>query len=287
MNFKVIEGKRFEEERALYGENNLLVRGCRFQGPKDGESVLKECHNLIIENTSFNLRYPIWHTKDCSLSHCFFLENSRAPLWYGKDIHFVDCKMNVIKAIRECEDVFVANSTIYSDEFAWKTSHIELKNTSLTGVYAFFDSKNITLDKVNFEGKYSFQYCENLTITNSVLNTKDAFWHSKNIVVKDSIIKGEYLGWFSENLTLIRCRITGTQPLCYCKNLRLMNCTMEGCDLAFEYSEVNAILLGSIQSIKNPASGRILVGRVGELIRDNAVHENKGEVFVDDNLFVK
>ena len=82
----------------------------------------------------------------------------------------------------------------------------------------------------------------------------------------DSVIKGEYLAWYSEGLRLIRCKIIGTQPLCYAKGLVLEDCETEGCDLAFERSEVNATLKGHIDSIKNPVSGRIEVSDVGEII---------------------
>lgn len=128
------------------------------------------------------------------------------------------------------------------------------------------------------KGKYSFQYMDSLHIRNSVLDTKDAFWHSKNVVVEDSLVKGEYLGWFSDGLTLIRCKIIGTQPLCYCKNLKLIDCTMEGTDLAFEYSDVEADVRGHIDSVKNPRSGVITADSVGEIIREDAVMECTGRV---------
>jgi hypothetical protein len=131
---------------------------------------------------------------------------------------------------------------------------------------------------VKLKGKYSFQYVESMEIRDSYLDTKDAFWHSKNVTVKDSVIKGEYLGWFAENLTLINCKIIGTQPLCYCKNLQLIDCTMEGCDLAFEYSEVEADVKGRIDSVKNPRSGTIICDEVGEIITGNAVMECTGKV---------
>ena len=86
----------------------------------------------------------------------------------------------------------------------------------------------------------AIQYVENMEIVNSNLDTKDAFWHSRNVVVRNSIVKGEYLAWDANGITFKNCKISGTQPLCYCKGLKLINCTMEGCDLAFEYSEVNA-----------------------------------------------
>src|SRR5699024_6804253 len=103
---------------------------------------------------------------------------------------------------------------------------------------------------------------------NSNLDTKDAFWHSKNVTVYDSIIKGEYLAWYSENLKLVRCKIIGTQPLCYAKGLVLEDCEMDGTDLAFEYSDVHAVINGSIESVKNPKSGIISADGIGEVILD-------------------
>ena len=123
------------------------------------------------------------------------------------------------------------------------------------------------------QGKYSFQYVEGMTIDNSELNTKDAFWHAKNVTVTNSTLRGEYLGWYSENLTLINCHISGTQPLCYCKGLRLVNCTMEGTDLSFEYSDVEADIIGGIMSVKNPRSGYIRADEIGEIINENSVIE--------------
>ncbi|MCM1440607.1 MAG: DUF3737 family protein, partial [Roseburia sp.] len=111
--------------------------------------------------------------------------------------------------------------------------------------------------------------------------------HAKNVTVKNSVVKGEYLGWFSDGLTLIDCRIIGTQPLCYCKNLKLINCTTEGCDLAFEYSDVEADIKGEVMSVKNPKSGLIVADGFGEIIRENAVYDCNGRVMLRSELNVK
>lgn len=66
----------------------------------------------------------------------------------------------------------------------------------------------------------------------------------------------------------MRCKIIGTQPLCYCKGLVLQDCTMEGTDLSFERSEVNATVFGHIDSVKNPASGSIFAQSIGEIIME-------------------
>ena len=89
---------------------------------------------------------------------------------------------------------------------------------------------------------------------------------------------GEYLAWYSDSLTLIRCKIIGTQPLCYCKNLKLIDCEMVDTDLAFEKSEVDAVITTKVDSIKNPLSGRICVPEVGEVIMDD--EHAKGEVMI-------
>ncbi len=272
--------KTFDEERSLYHLADTEVIGCTFAGPADGESVLKECDRIEVKDSDFSLRYPFWHVRDFLVENCRFDEKARAALWYDERGTLRNCHVNSIKILRECKDMTVEDSDITSLEFGWKCDGMKVKNSSITSEYIFLDSKNVDIDGLSMKGKYSFQYMENLTIQNSKLDTKDAFWHAKNVTVTDSIVKGEYLGWFSESLTLIRCHIIGTQPLCYCKNLRLVDCTMEGCDLSFEYSDVEATVKGHVDSIKNPRSGKISVDSVGEIIREDAVYDCHGEVFV-------
>lgn len=273
-----IINKKYDEERALYGIENAHLLECTFEGPADGESALKESKHIFVENCNFHLRYPLWHVQDLHMSFSYFDVTARAPLWYCTNAKIEKCKMFGVKAVRECKDFTILDSEIESPEFGWKSSGIILERTKITAEYLFLDSKNIKLKNVTMFGKYSFQYIENLTIENSNLDTKDAFWHSKNVVVRDSIIKGEYLAWFSDGLTLINCKIIGTQPFCYCKNLKLINCTMEKCDLAFEYSDVEAEINSHVDSIKNPRSGTIHVQSVGEIIMKDAVMECRGVV---------
>ena len=40
----------FDQERALYGEDGIEVTNCRFDGPADGESALKESRNIRIRD---------------------------------------------------------------------------------------------------------------------------------------------------------------------------------------------------------------------------------------------
>lgn len=275
-----IIGRQFDEERALYHLQNTSVKSCTFAGPADGESVLKESRNVALEDCAFSLRYPMWHVKGFTMLRSAMDEKTRAAIWYAENGRISHSELGGIKAVRECNDIRIDNCRIISQEFGWKCRDISMENVDITAEYLFLDSRDVRLDHVQMNGKYSFQYMENLEIRDSVLDTKDAFWHSKNVTVRNSVVKGEYLAWFSDGLTLIDCKIIGTQPLCYCKNLRLVNCTMESCDLAFEYSDVEAEITGSVDSIKNPRSGYITLDSVGKIIRDNPVMECTGKVHI-------
>ncbi|MBP5357918.1 MAG: DUF3737 family protein [Treponema sp.] len=261
-----------DQERALYAVYDATVKNCRFDGPADGESALKESHDIKVLNSYFNLRYPFWHVTNGEVSNCELTSNCRAAFWYDRNIVIDNCLLNGIKALRECEDITLRNSTAKSEEFIWKCRNMNIENLTVEeSEYPFFEVDTARISGLKLKGKYSFQYCRNIEITDSVLDTKDAFWHTKDLTVKDSVIKGEYLGWYSENLTLINCRISGTQPLCYCSNLVLKNCTMENCDLSFERSSVHAEINGKIDSVKNPVSGKIEADGIGEIIMESSV----------------
>ena len=279
----VITGKTFDEERALYHLTAGDVVDCTFAGPADGESVLKEARDISLQNCDFSLRYPLWHVEKFRMNNSRMDDKTRAAIWYSRDALITNSELHGIKAVRECKNIDIRDSSIISEEFGWKCDNVSITNSRLSAMYVFFDSNNVTLDNVWMTGKYSFQYMENLTIRNCNLDTKDAFWHSKNVTVIDSVVKGEYLAWFSDGLTLINCKIIGTQPLCYCKNLKLVNCSMEATDLAFEYSDVDATIQGHVDSIKNPRSGSITVDSVGEIIMEDAVMECTGTVVIREN----
>jgi len=275
-----IENQQFDAERALYHLQDTEVAHCRFAGPADGESALKEARNVALNQCSFSLRYPLWHVEGFTLHSCTMDEKTRAAIWYARDGRITDSTLGGIKALRECRNVRLTGSQITSQEFGWKCHDITLEDSRVQSEYLFLDCSNIRLDRVQMQGKYSFQYVENLQINDSYLDTKDAFWHSRHITVRNSTVKGEYLAWFSEDLTLINCRIIGTQPLCYCKDLKLINCTMEDTDLSFEYSDVQADVHGHILSVKNPRSGLITADSVGEIIFGDAVMACNGQVHV-------
>ena len=268
------KNKIYDEERALYGIHNALIENCRFEGPADGESALKETTGLHIHNCNFMLRYPLWHTNDTVIDKCYMSETCRAALWYDKNVIIKNSVLGGIKAVRECDYTEIFSTTINSPEFGWLCRSLKMKDCELISEYPFLKTSGLEVENFKMKGKYSFQYAENAEIRNSLLDTKDAFWHGKNIIVYDSVVKGEYLGWYSENLKFVRCQIIGTQPLCYAKNLVLEDCEMTDCDLSFENSDVQADIKGSITSVKNPMSGQIIADKIEELIMDEFASES-------------
>ena len=270
---KIYENLTLDAERALYGERDIHIKSCSFDGPADGESALKEAGVILAENCFFNLRYPFWHCEKVEISNSHMTELCRAALWYSNDVKISDSKLHGIKAVRECQGVKISDCDVISPEFGWFSLDIVAENSSFVSEYFMLRAKGLRFNNVNFKGKYSFQYIEDSVFENCNFDTKDAFWHGKNITVRNSVVKGEYLAWYCENVTFENCTIIGTQPLCYCKNLRLVNCEMVDCDLSFEKSTVDAELRGFVHSVKNPYEGRIIADKIGEIIDEYSLCE--------------
>lgn len=275
-----VENARFGQERALYGQRDLLVRNCVFEGEEDGESALKECRNIAVEGSVFRLRYPLWHGADVTFSGSRMEDGARAPVWYTKRGVFEKSAFSCPKLFRECEDLLVRDCKISSPEAGWHCMGMTFENCDIDATYFLLGSENIRLDKVVMTGNYAFQYACGVAAEGCELSTKDMLWHAKGAVFKNCVVRGEYLAWYSEDLLFDHCEIYGTQPFCYCKNLKLVGCTLHGCDRAFEYSDVEADLIGSVDSIKNPRSGHIVLDGVGEIIREAPVYDCNAEIVV-------
>lgn len=266
---RMIQNQTFDAERALYGSNGILVKGYAFDGPADGESACKECRDVQVEHSFFNLRYPFWHDHGLSIRDSEMTQACRAALWYSDHITIENTKLHGIKALRECADVKMVGCGIVSPEFGWSVQGLEMQDCTAESEYFLMRSRDLRFENLRMKGKYSFQYIEHAVFENCVLDTKDAFWHAKHVLVRNCVVKGEYLAWYCEDVTFENCRISGTQPLCYCKGLRLIDCEMLDADLAFERSEVDATLTAPILSIKNPYAGCIRVPSAGEILLDD------------------
>ncbi|MBO4340625.1 MAG: DUF3737 family protein [Bacteroidales bacterium] len=268
---ELIKDKYFEGERPLYMKHGLRLESVKI-GP--GESSLKECSDIEATGCEFDGKYPFWECDGFSIRNCVFREGARAGLWYTRGCRMYDTLVEAPKMFRRIDGVLLENvRLVNAQETFWDSSNVIVRNVEAQkGDYIFMHSSKIEVDGFHLQGNYSFQYAKDVVIRNSVLDTKDAFWESENVTVYDSVIRGEFLGWYSRGLRLVRCTIGGTQPLCYCDNLVLEDCTLEpSCDLAFEYSSVQATVIGAITSVKNPRSGFVKAGSIGEVIIDKNI----------------
>lgn len=187
------------------------------------------------------------------------------------------------KAFRRCNNVTLKDVNFYNAaETLWSCTGVTLSNVTARGDYFAMNSSGIDIDGFELAGNYGFDGCSDITISNSRLLTKDAFWNCRNVTVKDSYICGEYLGWNSENITFENCTIESLQGMCYIKGITLKNCKLINTTLSFEYSDVDAKIKGHVDSIKNPSSGRIEAGSVGELImEENMVDTAATEIITE------
>lgn len=180
---KLIENLIFDEERSFYATQDLEINNCQNDGPKDGESAFKECHNILINDSYFNLRYPFWHDDKLVINNSLLTDNCRAALWYSNDIKINSSKLYGIKALRESSNIKIKNCDIESKEFGWFCHNFDIKDTNINSEYFMFESSNLDFKNVTLNGKYSFQYIKDSFLDGCDLNTKDAFWHANNVTI--------------------------------------------------------------------------------------------------------
>lgn len=256
--------KVFTGERALFQGRNLRIYDTVFA---DGESPLKESGNIELFDSMFKWKYPLWYSKNIIVKNCTWFEGARAGVWYTDNISVADSNIDAPKNFRRCSGVKLTNVSFpNAAETLWICDGVDMQNVTAKGDYFAMNSKNMTVSDFTLYGNYPFDGAKNVVVRNSTLLSKDAFWNSEDITVYDSFISGEYLGWNAKNLTFINCTIESLQGLCYIENLVMKNCKLINTTLAFEYSTVDADIVGTVDSVLNPSSGIIRADKISELI---------------------
>lgn len=276
---KVIRDKRFTEERALFRAQDTAVFGCEFDV---GESPFKHSRSIEVHDSGFIWRYPIWYSEHVGVYGCTFAEGARAGMWYTNDITVRGCTIAAPKCFRRCSGV-VIEDTVFPDgpETLWYCDGVRLKNVKADGDYFGMNCTDIEIENLELNGHYHFDGVRDLTIRDSRLITKDTFWNSENVTVENCFISGEYIGWNSKHMTFINCTIESLQGLCYIEDLVIRDCRFLNTTLAFEFSTVDASIIGGIDSIKNPSGGTIRAESIGELIlEDSEVDTSKTRIII-------
>ena len=250
-------------ERALFQGENLRIVDTIFA---DGESPLKESHDIELFGCMFKWKYPLWYAQNIIAKNCTWFEMGRAGVWYTKHITVEDSAIEAPKNFRRCEDVVLKNVSFpNAAETLWNCDGVSMEHIAAKGDYFAMNSQNMRISDLTLYGNYSFDGAQYVEIHNSRLLSKDAFWNSENVTVYDSFISGEYLGWNAKNLTLINCTVESLQGMCYIDNLVMKNCKLVNTTLAFEYSTVDADIIGKIDSVLNPSGGVIQADMIEEL----------------------
>lgn len=260
--------ERLTGERAAFFAQNTRYDGVTFA---DGESPLKHARGVELVDCSFQWKYPLWYASDVTARRCAWHEMARAGVWYSRDVALEDCVVEAPKNFRRCTSLSLTDVTLpNAEETLWNCSNVRLERVTANGDYFGMGMTDAELDHVTLTGNYPFDGARNLTVRDSRLLSKDAFWNAENVTVENSYIAGEYLDWNSRNLTFVNCTIESLQGLCYIDNLVMRGCRLINTTLAFEYSTVDAELTGSVDSVLNPTSGRIVADGFGEITLDPA-----------------
>lgn len=254
-------------ERALFGGRDLRIYDSIFE---DGESPLKESRNIELYGSMFKWKYPLWYAKDVRAEKCTWFEMARAGVWYTDRMTVENCAIEAPKNFRRCHDVTLRHTSFANaSETLWACNGVTMEDVTARGDYFAMNSENMQVTGLTLYGNYSFDGVKRAELHRCHLLSKDAFWNTEDVTVYDSFISGEYLGWNAKRLTLINCTIESLQGMCYIEGLVMKNCRLLNTTLAFEYSTVDAELVGRADSIKNPTSGRIVVDEIGELIMES------------------
>ena len=264
---KKIGQERLTGERALFAARDCEIEETIFD---DGESPLKESRNISLRACMFKWNYPRWYAKEIDVRDSTWFDMARAGVWYSERVRVTDCAIEAPKNFRRCHDLTLRHvSFANAAETLWECDGVTLSDVTAKGDYFAMNSRNMTADNLTLYGNYSFDGCRNLTVRNSRLLSKDAFWNCEDVRAENCFISGEYLGWNTKRLTLVDCTVESLQGLCYVEDLVLRNCRLLNTTLAFEYSTVDAEIVGRVDSVKNPTSGRIVADEIGELILES------------------
>lgn len=282
---KELSNEHLTGERALYQGNELRIVGTVFE---DGESPLKHSRYIDLSDCTFKWHYPVWYSDNIRMKHCTVSEDGKAGFWYSSNIDMKNSIICARKSFRHSSNISMRDVTFTNgDETLWRCANVRLSKVKLHGDYFAKDCDGMEITDMDLKGQYAFDGVRNVTVRNSVINGRDAFWNSENVAIYDSRITGMYFCWNSRNITLVNCSIESLQGMCYVDNLMLKNCTFANTSMAFEYSRINADISGHIDSIKNPLSGCIRAGSIGELIlEEDKVDVSKTKILCCDQVAV-
>ena len=209
---------------------------------------------------------------------CTWFEMGRAGVWYTDNITVENSTVVAPKNFRRCDGVTLRHVEFpNAEETLWSCRNVTLDDVAVHGDYFAMNCEDMKVDGLRLVGGYSFDGARNVEIANSRLITKDAFWNSENVTVRDSFITSEYLGWNAREPHADQLHDREPAgPVLHRQSGDARLPAQPTRTLAFEYSTVDAEIEGHIDSVFNPAGGRIKAGSIGEITLDPARIDPRG-----------
>ena len=116
--------QKFIGERALFQSCDLEVDHCTFA---DGESPLKESTNIMINNTLFQWKYPLWYCSNIQMENSVFFEMARAGIWYTDSLKIKNMTIEAPKTFRRCSRVDMEKVEIpNASETLWNCQNVKM-----------------------------------------------------------------------------------------------------------------------------------------------------------------
>ena len=158
-------------ERALFQGADLKIYDTIFD---DGESPLKESHNIELRNSMFKWKYPLWYSDSISVKGCTWFDMARAGVWYTNHMVVKDCAIEAPKNFRRCVDLTLSRVSITNAvETLWNCKDVVLVE------YLGWNAKNLTLIGCTIESLQGMCYIDHLVMKDcKLINTTLAFEYS-------------------------------------------------------------------------------------------------------------
>lgn len=165
MKTREIRQEYLTGERALFQGENLKIYDSIFA---DGESPLKESHDIELEGCMFKQKYPFWYAKNITARNCTWFEMARAGVWYTDNITVENAVIEAPKNFRRCRGVNLQNVNFpNAAETLWSCDDVVLEHVSAKGDYFAMNSQNMELRDFQLVGNYSFDGVKNMEIHNA------------------------------------------------------------------------------------------------------------------------
>lgn len=129
MSKRTIRNTSYEGERPLFSSRHLRLENVTIL---PGESALKECSGVEAVQCEFNGKYPFWHNDGFLIEHCLFREGARAAIWYSRNLHMKDTRVEAPKMFRDMEGMVLGNVVLTdAQECCWHCRNADLRHVEV------------------------------------------------------------------------------------------------------------------------------------------------------------